>query len=44
VHRDEVVGVGLGLRAGCTIWIASDGEVLVQGHIVFQGYWASSTC
>jgi long-chain acyl-CoA synthetase len=24
---------------GCTIRIASDGEVLVQGHVVFQGYW-----
>ncbi len=24
---------------GCTIRIAADGEVLVQGHMVFQGYW-----
>jgi long-chain acyl-CoA synthetase len=24
---------------GCTIRIAPDGEVLVQGHMVFQGYW-----
>jgi len=24
---------------GCTIRIAPDGEVLVKGHIVFQGYW-----
>ena len=24
---------------GCTIRIAPDGEVLVQGHVVFQGYW-----
>jgi len=24
---------------GCTIRIASDGEVLVKGHMVFQGYW-----
>ena len=24
---------------GCTIRIASDGEVLVRGHVIFQGYW-----
>jgi long-chain acyl-CoA synthetase len=24
---------------GCTIRIAADGEVLVKGHVVFQGYW-----
>jgi long-chain acyl-CoA synthetase len=24
---------------GCTIRIAQDGEVLVRGHMVFQGYW-----
>ena len=24
---------------GCTIRIARDGEVLVRGHMVFQGYW-----
>jgi len=24
---------------GCTIRIAPDGEVLVRGHMVFQGYW-----
>ena len=24
---------------GCTIRIAPDGEVLVKGHLVFQGYW-----
>ena len=24
---------------GCTILIAQDGEVLVRGHMVFQGYW-----
>ena len=24
---------------GCTIQIARDGEVLVKGHMVFQGYW-----
>ncbi len=24
---------------GCTIRIAADGEILVQGHMVFQGYW-----
>jgi long-chain acyl-CoA synthetase len=24
---------------GCTIRIAQDGEVLVKGHMVFQGYW-----
>jgi long-chain acyl-CoA synthetase len=24
---------------GCTIRIASDGEILVKGHVVFQGYW-----
>jgi long-chain acyl-CoA synthetase len=26
---------------GCTIRIAPDGEVLVKGHMVFQGYWAN---
>jgi len=26
---------------GCTIRIAADGEVLVKGHMVFQGYWAN---
>jgi long-chain acyl-CoA synthetase len=24
---------------GCTVRIAADGEVLVKGHMVFQGYW-----
>jgi len=24
---------------GCTIRIAPDGEVLVRGHMIFQGYW-----
>jgi len=24
---------------GCTIRIAQDGEVLVRGHMLFQGYW-----
>jgi long-chain acyl-CoA synthetase len=24
---------------GCTIRIATDGEVLVKGHMLFQGYW-----
>src|SRR5690348_9750725 len=24
---------------GCTIRIAADGEILVRGHMVFQGYW-----
>lgn len=24
---------------GCTIQIAPDGEILVKGHMVFQGYW-----
>ena len=24
---------------GCTIRIAPDGEVLVKGHMIFQGYW-----
>jgi long-chain acyl-CoA synthetase len=28
---------------GCTIRIASDGEVLVTGHMVFQGYWNNET-
>ena len=28
---------------GCTIRIASDGEVLVKGHMVFQGYWNNET-
>ena len=27
---------------GCTIRIAQDGEVLVKGHMVFQGYWNNS--
>jgi long-chain acyl-CoA synthetase len=26
---------------GCTIRIAPDGEVLVKGHMVFQGYWGN---
>jgi long-chain acyl-CoA synthetase len=26
---------------GCTIRIAPDDEVLVKGHMVFQGYWAN---
>ncbi len=26
---------------GCTIRIAADGEVLVKGHMVFQGYWTN---
>ncbi|HEX5303112.1 MAG TPA: AMP-dependent synthetase/ligase [Streptosporangiaceae bacterium] len=28
---------------GCTIRIAPDGEVLVRGHMVFQGYWNNET-
>ncbi len=28
---------------GCTIRIAPDGEVLVRGHMVFQGYWNDET-
>jgi long-chain acyl-CoA synthetase len=24
---------------GCTIRIAPDGEILIKGHMVFQGYW-----
>jgi long-chain acyl-CoA synthetase len=28
---------------GCTIRIAPDGEVLVKGHMVFQGYWNNET-
>ena len=28
---------------GCTIRIASDGEVLVKGHMIFQGYWNNQT-
>jgi long-chain acyl-CoA synthetase len=28
---------------GCTIRIAADGEVLVKGHMVFQGYWNNET-
>jgi long-chain acyl-CoA synthetase len=28
---------------GCTIRIAPDGEVLVRGHMVFQGYWNNDT-
>jgi long-chain acyl-CoA synthetase len=26
---------------GCTIRIAPDGEILVKGHMVFQGYWSN---
>jgi long-chain acyl-CoA synthetase len=26
---------------GCTVRIAPDAEVLVKGHMVFQGYWAN---
>jgi long-chain acyl-CoA synthetase len=28
---------------GCTIRTAPDGEVLVKGHMVFQGYWNNET-
>ncbi len=28
---------------GCTIRIAPDSEVLVKGHMVFQGYWNNET-
>ena len=28
---------------GCTIRIGPDGEVLVKGHMVFQGYWNNET-
>jgi long-chain acyl-CoA synthetase len=28
---------------GCTIRIGVDGEVLVKGHMVFQGYWNNET-
>jgi long-chain acyl-CoA synthetase len=28
---------------GCTIRIAPDSEVLVKGHVVFQGYWNNET-
>jgi long-chain acyl-CoA synthetase len=28
---------------GCTIRIAPDGEILVKGHMVFQGYWNNET-
>ncbi|HEX9064343.1 MAG TPA: long-chain fatty acid--CoA ligase [Streptosporangiaceae bacterium] len=28
---------------GCTITIAADHEVLVKGHMVFQGYWNNET-
>ncbi len=28
---------------GCTIRIAPDGEVLVKGHMVFQGYWNNAS-
>jgi long-chain acyl-CoA synthetase len=28
---------------GCTIRIAADGEILVKGHMVFQGYWNNET-
>ena len=28
---------------GCTIRIAPDDEVLVKGHMVFQGYWNNAT-
>ncbi len=28
---------------GCTIRIAADHEILVKGHVVFQGYWNNET-
>ena len=28
---------------GCTIRIAPDGEILIKGHMVFQGYWNNET-
>ena len=28
---------------GCAITIAADNEVLVKGHVVFQGYWNNET-
>jgi long-chain acyl-CoA synthetase len=28
---------------GCTIRIAPDGEILVKGHMIFQGYWHNET-
>jgi long-chain acyl-CoA synthetase len=28
---------------GCTIRIAPDSEILVKGHVVFQGYWNNET-
>jgi long-chain acyl-CoA synthetase len=28
---------------GCTIRIAPEGEILVKGHMVFQGYWNNET-
>ena len=38
----KVGTVGLPIP-GCTIRIAADGEVLVKGHMVFQGYWNNET-
>ena len=35
-HKIGTVGQPI---PGCTIRIAQDGEVLVRGHMVFQGYW-----
>ncbi|MGE5287753.1 MAG: AMP-dependent synthetase/ligase, partial [Micromonosporaceae bacterium] len=28
---------------GCTVRIAQDGEILIKGHMVFQGYWNNET-
>ena len=39
--RDQKIGTVGRPIPGCVIRIASDGEVLVKGHMVFQGYWAN---
>ena len=38
LDAQKIGTVGLPIP-GCTIRIAPDGEVLVRGHMVFQGYW-----
>jgi long-chain acyl-CoA synthetase len=39
----QKVGTVGGPIPGCTIRIAQDGEVMVKGHMVFQGYWHNET-
>jgi long-chain acyl-CoA synthetase len=45
VNLDEAIRIGTVGRPlpGVTIRIADDGEILVHGDIVFQGYWNNAT-